>query len=301
MSRALRWAVVCAVASSAACRCSRSAADAGAVAPTVLLLDAGAAPRAPLVYDFVKPPRPFSSVSQTGRLVLRGLFQGDDVYTPALAVAWAPAGDAGWRLEHVELLSDEKVPEERRRVLAELNRKLEGREVEAAVGPHGELALRLPAAYDGAEERALGELRRLLALQLTAPLPLEPVGLGARWSRTVVLPLDAAPRAAVTFEYTLTDRTGTSIDLAVAARLSGEPQPAPLDPRVTVSQLEGQGRGRIVRLLDEVTPVVSELELEATMTLELPDAGSGYKLVVKTRDLMQAARLGPLDWEEPAP
>jgi hypothetical protein len=285
----------------AVCR-SGSSADSGA--EPVQLLDAGAAPRARLAYTFTRPPRPFTSVSQSGRMLLRGLFQGEDAYTPPLYVSWVPAGDAGWRIARVELLSDDKVPAPRRAALAGLARQLEGREVKATVDASGSLSLSMQAGYDAAEDRALFELRRLLALQLTAPLPQVPCGVGARWRRTVELPLEAAGAARITLDYTLVDSTPTSIDLEVAARIGGAVQPARLagggiERGISLSQLEGQGHGRIVRLLDEPTPVVSELELEAVMTLSGADTGAGYKLVVRSRDLMQADRLGPPQWDAP--
>ncbi len=94
---------------------------------------------------------------------------------------------------------------------------------------------------------------------------------------------------------TLTDLAeGGSVDLAVATAFSADPQPAPPTPglsaSVVIDQVEGRLAGRIVRLTDEATPVYSDLDLEAVMSLTEvgavgpltdDDRSHGYKLVLR--------------------
>jgi hypothetical protein len=61
-------------------------------------------------------------------------------------------------------------------------------------------------------------------------------------------------------------------------------------------------------LTGEATPVYSDLELEASMSLAVTGEAEptpteeqrlgGYKLVVRAREAMQADALGPLEWDE---
>jgi hypothetical protein len=290
----------------------------------VELIGAGDEPRKILEYRFEAPPRPFTLLTQQGIGKVRGVLQAEEEYGPPLALHLVPESNAVrfgvarvvWRIDAARASDDEKVTAHTRQATDEAGRRLVGRRITVCVGPHGETVVDVPVPTDLLEARLLGEVERVLALELAPPLPRVPVGRGASWKARALRPLALAAQVEYASLLTLSDFDDDGFDLAVATTLSAAPQPAPPTPGVAVpvviDEVEGSLGGRIVRLTREATPVYSDLDLEAIMSLtEVAATGSepteaerkrGYKLVVRSREAMQADTLGPLsplNWDEP--
>ena len=291
----------------------------------VEVLEPGAAPLAPLRYRHGQAPRAFRLVAQSGIYVMRGVMQGEDSYLPAFVTSWENAGEAPssgqdtcarWRLASAEVLPEKdkkKVPT----TVVDATRKvvsaLVGREVTTCVGNRGGLRLTVAEPADASERQLLDIVAQAFELEFTVPLPREPVGVGARWRVRRPLPL-AVDEATYQLNYELKNVAEKGFETAVTMTFSGEPHRVKLkDPSVVVptpvvvDQVEGEGRGELYSMLDEMTPMRVDLSFEAVMSLTPStsdgepteeDRRHGYRLVYRTREMMQAAQLGPLAWSE---
>lgn len=264
-------------------------------APAVTVLDAGAEPRAALRYQHTTPPRPFTSVTQEALITFRGVLQGEESQTPPMVLHWEPvANERSWgaSITHWRLTSAEGAQE------------LVGAVWIVSVGANGQLKIEPPSDVASSVAKVTERLRRVLAWSLAVPLPDEPVGKGARWTATWRAPVGVGTEVEHLATYTLNDANHTGVDLEVACRLSGQPQrPA---ERVVVDEIEGDYAGRVVLLLEEATPVQTELAFRAGMsTIEVAGSSGaptdeerrhGNKIIWRGRLLLQADAVGPLLW-----
>jgi hypothetical protein len=287
----------------------------------VELLSPGTAPLAPLRYRHHDVARTFHLVVQSGIYVMRGVLQGQDSYLPAIAATWDDVGQpesvpdacVRWRLSSAEVAQDKKVPATVVDATKKVVAGLVGREATTCVGDRGGLRLTMPEPGDAAERQVLDIFAQAFDLEFTVPLPREPVGVGAKWRVRRPLPLALAD-ATYQLDYELMNVADRGFETAMAMTFSAEPQRVkPKDPTVTlptpvvVDRIEGQGRGELFCMLDEMTPMQADLSFEAVMTLT-PSAHEGaptederthaYRLAYRTRQMMKAAQLGPLAWED---
>jgi len=283
----------------------------------------GDEPRRILAYRLAAPPRPFTLLTQAGMARVRGVLQAEEEYGPPLAVHFEPETSAfrfgvsriTWRIAAASTADDPKVAAHTKLATERAAQRLVGSRFTVFVGPHGESAVETPTATDLLEQRLLDEIERVFAVELAPPLPREPVGRGAHWTAHRVRALGLAMQVDYAIELTLDDLDTDGFDLGVMTTFAADPQPPPptpgLEANVVVDQVEGTLAGRVVRLTGEATPVYSDLDLEAVMSLtEMPiepgdeereptdeERRRGYRLVVRSREVMQADALGPLDWE----
>jgi hypothetical protein len=281
---------------------------------TVALLDPGAGPRRLLRYAWSAPPRPFTLLVQRGMARIRGVLQVQEDYGPPTAFHLVPeesvvrlgVARVTWKLGAASTTSDEKVTPEALRATDAAAQRLVGRQLVTYLGPVGQTEVDVTYPSDVLDRRLLEEVVRVLELELAPRLPDAPVGPGARWQTTHSRKLALAESVQCTSVFRLTDVEPDSIDLDVTLSVSAEPQhPAPVagvtDP-VLIDRVEGTLEGRIVRLLGEPTPVLSDLSLEAGMSLTQIEANqreptdeqrrTGYRLVVTSRESMKADALG---------
>jgi hypothetical protein len=310
----------------AAAAAARPSAEADAEdAIAVELLQPGAAPLTPLRYQQALPPRTFRLVVQSGIYVMRGILQGEDSYLPTVVTSWDNIGEppsagqepcARWRLASAEVLPEKdkkKVPatvvDATRRVVS----ALVGREVTTCVGNRGGLRLTMPEPADASQRQLLDIFAQAFELEFTVPLPREPVGVGAKWRVRRPLPLAVAD-ATYQLDYELKNVAAKGIETAVTIAFSGEPRRVkPTDPSVAlrtpvvVDQIEGEGHGELYSMLGEMTPMRMDLSFEAVLSLTPSTSDGapteeerrhGYRLVYRTREMMQAAQLGRLTWSE---
>jgi hypothetical protein len=282
------------------------------------LLQPGAAPLAPLRYTHRDAPRTFRLVVQSGIYVMRGVMQGEDSYLPAILTSWEKASGAaptedgcvGWRLATADVLPDKKVKAPVVDATKKVVAGLVNREVTTCVGSRGQLRLAMPEAGDAAQRQVIDILAQAFQLDFTVPLPREPVGVGAKWRVRRALPL-AVTDATYQLDYELKNVAPKGFETSVTITLSGDPRRvSPQDesvapPPVVADQIEGEGHGELFSMLDEMTPMQADLSFESVMTLT-PSESKGapteeerqhaYRLVYRTRELMRAAQLGPMQW-----
>ncbi|HSI02890.1 MAG TPA: hypothetical protein VLC93_00355 [Myxococcota bacterium] len=263
--------------------------------PTVTVLDAGAEPRAALRYQHTTPPRPFTSVTQEALITFRGVLQGEESRTPPILLHWEPAAsERSWGVSTTHW----------RLAAAEGAQELVGAVWIVRVGKNGQLRIEPPGDMAPSAAKLAERLRRVLAWTLAVPLPDESVGKGARWTATWRAPVGVGTDVEHVATYALNDSNRAGVDLDVTCRLSGQPQrPA---EHVVVDEIEGDYAGRIVLLLEEATPVQTELAFRSGMaTVEAAsDSGPptdeerrrGNKIVWRGRLLLQADAIGPLHW-----
>jgi len=286
-------------------------------AAVVELLAPGAAPLAPLRYRHHDAARTFRLVVQSGIYVMRGVMQGQDSYLPTIATSWDNTGEAvsgpgtcvRWRLASAEVQQDKKVPATVIDGTKKAVAGLVGREATTCVGDRGGLRLTMPEPGDAAQRQVLDILAQAFELEFTVPVPLEPVGVGAKWRVRRTLPLAVAD-ATYQLDYELKNVAEKGFETAMTMTFSGGSQPAKhasvaLPTPVVVDQIEGQGRGELYSMLDELTPMQTDLSFEAVMTLtpsahdDAPtdeERNHAYRMAYRTRQMMSAAQLGPLTW-----
>ena len=276
-------------------------------APSPELLDPGAEPRQLLRYDWASAPRPFSLLVQRGMGRVRGVLQVVEDYAPPTAFRLAPdeslvrfgVARVTWRIQDASIGDDARASESASRATEAAARALVGHRVVTFLGPSGQLVVETSPVPGMLETRLLDDLVRILELELSPPLPRAPVGVGARWAVTRSRPFALATRAEHRSVFVLRDLEPGAIDLDAEITVSAPAQAASgTDAPVVVDRVEGILRGRIVRMLGEPTPVLTDLSLEGAMSLTEVEPGQteptdgqrgrGYRVVVTSRESMKA-------------
>ncbi len=124
-------------------------------------------------------------------------------------------------------------------------------------------------ALDPALASSFSDFERL-GTELSAPLPREPVGIGARWQVLLRVPSQGLVMDQ-TVEYTLLERTDDGIVLAVDTDQTADPGPftppsLPAGTTADLIALDGSGSGTMRLPLDGLVPT-SEMSLELEMLL----------------------------------
>jgi hypothetical protein len=246
------------------------AASASAALPVVRLVHAGEEPRSPLRYRYV----PGTSATMTMDMDTTIAMGGDDPVMPSYA---APT----MRVV-VETTAGERTPAGTTR--------LEYRYLDAGVVQPGDgfadafldgwldqyVGITMWSLVDdrgqahGGGIEGVGQLDPLLASafedietslrEASAPFPVEPVGVGARWAVEQSFAsqgLDVTQR----ISYTLLDRGSDWVELGLESTLSAEPGPSELieypGTDAWVSELSGTGSGTMRMSLDGLTTTMS--------------------------------------------
>lgn len=112
-------------------------------------------------------------------------------------------------------------------------------------------------------------------LQMVAPLPEEPVGVGAEWKTENTIQSWMGLRMRQRTHYRLASRDGTRVVLEIRLEQSGIPGPLDLEQPGTQAELislTGQAQGATTLRLDRLSPEQSHMELtmaqDATITAE---------------------------------
>ena len=212
----------------------------------VKLLDAGAEPRDRLRYHLPKG-RPERLVIQLGLSSLlaspeASLKLDDVVLELALNIgATYEVSEDLWacpiRFEVLGLLTPETITDEQRTMLIEQIAPLSlvnGVFEIDAQGLMHDAVLTVPPEVPPRLLTVIGNVRTSL---VTAPFPLEPVGVGARWQ--VQHAFDIGPmEVRQTVTYSLLERTGSTLRIGLTVRQSAHPQELFLDAEGTKLSLE---------------------------------------------------------------
>ncbi|RME26811.1 MAG: hypothetical protein D6798_05905 [Deltaproteobacteria bacterium] len=158
---------------------------------------------------------------------------------------------------------------------------LEGTSGEVTVSPTGVSrdATLTPSA--GADPQMVADMRKSMA-NASAPLPEEPVGVGARWTLTSDMNEGGLQFQQVA-SYELVELTDTTITLRVDVQQSAEPQafaPDGLPPGATavLSHMGSKGSGSTVLRFDRVMPTRSDMQMHTDMTVNLQAQGQSMDM-----------------------
>lgn len=151
-----------------------------------------------------------------------------------------------------------------------------------------ELPKTLTAAAQNQLDRTMEQLTNSLK-QLSAPLPAEPVGLGAKWK---VPPQKLSMNGMVVIQtatYELLELQGNTMKLAVTVEQTADPQPLnspglPPGASMQLKSLSSNGGGTITMHLDRLFPSQANIAVNAEAKMQVKDAKlpQGADLLMKS-------------------
>jgi hypothetical protein len=257
---------------------SPAAADDASPAPAgaAVLLDAGAEPRAELRYAW-QPDTAFQltqDVNQSFELNADGQPSSFDMPTLRFVVEVTTSearAEGAIRLDFRYLAAGLAAPDEPEveAAMAEAFEPVLSLSGWAIVDDRGQV---LDGGIEGAEvldpslASTVSDFERL-GSELANPLPVEPVGVGARWRVTQSIPASGL-LLEQTVDYTLTDRTDDRVTLAMESTQDAERGPVEGlgIPSAVLVNLEGSGSGTLSFAPDLPVPT-SSLEMDLQMSL----------------------------------
>jgi hypothetical protein len=160
-----------------------------------------------------------------------------------------------------------------------------------------ELGQTLEGGIDGLAEldpmlqEAMADYERTFQ-ETSAPLPVEPVGIGARW-RTEQRYESGGLTISATFDYSLLDRTDDMVVLAVESTQSADPGPAdlpgyPEGSDIWLVEQTGSGSGTMRLALDGLT-MTTEMDLASRQVIEVDGAvtttDTSIRIIVRSGSL----------------
>lgn len=290
MSRKLLTAL--AAASSLFCGMAQAAA-------TVTLLEAGATPREPLRYSFKSGASERATVDLTIQIAMSmGGQQMPMGNTPpvrmVMAMKTTDVGSDGSARMEFEVVSAEAVGaapgDPNAAAIAQGLAGVKGTGGSYRISPQGIISgAQMKSAPGGAPMAALGDMEQTME-QMTALLPAEPVGIGARWH--VVQQADTGMmKVSQTAEYTLRSRKGNSVELGVKmidAKIDSGGMPA----GTTVNGVAITGGGTITMDLARLVPT-GTMDTDTKLTLSAGaggGAGQSMDMNLKMRQVIGPAK-----------
>jgi hypothetical protein len=269
------------------------------------LLDAGAQPRAPLRYKFHvgQQERMLMDMQMDMTTNLPGQ-KNVTVAMPTMQFAaklesksLTPEGDLvfGFVNDKVDLLDDRPMrPEIRDKVRAEIQKilGLKGEGVVTTRGLTKRADYEVPPGASPQVAQTLENMRQSLR-QLATPLPLEPVGVGAKWKTTSTIRSKMFNFVQVaTFSLASVKDGRATLQVQIeqkapvqAVKMDGVPP----DVKTTLDSYQGRGSGRPTVDFDRLIPTKAESEVEIHVHFKLEqgaesaDVGNDLKLRLKVR------------------
>lgn len=226
---------------------------------------------------FPIPPQKLPTQELTFRYEVKDVAPGGDI-TYAFKILKARIKDA-----------DDVVPmiaESLRSTLALLE-GLEGTSVVTSRGLPKSTELKLPEKASREARETFANMRQSFQ-NFAAPLPEEPVGVGARWTAVTEVDVAGAMRVTQTMEYELAAFEKESVRLKVMAeQKAGEQEPGTMQAAEAAKPrllgLKATGRGETSTDLREVAPGRSEMEMVSETRMSLVLQGERRTLLTRGR------------------
>ena len=117
---------------------------------------------------------------------------------------------------------------------------------------------------------------RSMIESLSQPLPMEPVGIGARWEVVQEMQAPNAPRIRNTLVYELVRRDGDAIELSVSGTQTGEQQEFDVGvpgAKAVLKNADGTVRGSAYIRLNRLLPTSATNEGRVTFVMEITENG----------------------------
>jgi hypothetical protein len=269
------------------------AAVALAAQPAVTLLDAGAAPRQELRYRLEAGRTEYGALSTS--MQMRG------TNMPAVS---GPPMTMRMMMRTTDVSADGVARYEFEVTAVETGNGGASPVLDPAIGGWARIDARglflegdfaLDALADGAEaEQLLGELNQSIQ-EMSAPFPVEAVGVGARWQ--VTSRIDAGGfRAEQTAEYTLLSRNGDRVELEVTVTQSADSQPVsmpgmPPEIQARLESLEAAGSGTMNVNLTRLVPT-STVDVGVSLSMAIDVQGQTQRMDM---DMQSRTSISPVD------
>jgi len=263
---------------------------------TVTLLDPGAEPRTALRYKFQANRSDEMAMEMKMAMAMEmGGQKMPETQMPTMLMTMtidagevSPEGDLRYdfELSEVEVVSK---PGENPMMVSAMKQQvnsMKGMTGAATVTSRGfsrDAEIKLPAGVDAQSKQVMDNMRQSIN-QMSAPLPEEPVGKGARWQ--VTMPMDTpAMKFTQIATYTLTEIDGDKVKCDVAITQSAPPQDVnapglPPGMKVSLKSLDTSGTGTIEMQMTDLVPtsnvkvttinvvVANEQEIKTTTRVE---------------------------------
>ncbi len=267
------------------------AAGPAAAEPTLALVDAGAQPRQAL--RFHPAPGSTEQVRMTMEMATEMAMGG--MAMPAMKI---PAmildldvevleieadGDIRYRftIADTSVGSGDDIGADVAAAMSAAMQPLEGTSGEVTVSPTGvgRDATLTPSA--GADPQMVADMRKSMA-NASAPLPEEPVGVGARWTLTTDMNEGGLQLQQVA-TYELVELTDTAITLRIDLNQSADAQafaPDGMPPGATANlkSMASKGTGTSVLQFDRVMPASADMSLHTDMAVDLQAEGQSMEM-----------------------
>ena len=261
--------------------------DIGETAEIVVkLLDSGAQPRKALRYKF-QAGRSETMVMETSTSMAMEMGEQKQPETkmPPTQMTMtieskevSPQGDMRYefKMEKADVLADPNANPMMVNAMKQSMNSLVGMSGWATVTPRGfttDAEIKMPDGIDPQMGQAMGNMRQSMK-QMSAPLPAEPVGKGARWQ--VTMPFETiGMKITQIATYELLEVRGDKVKFDVAIEQSAEPQEInmPGTPPGTIMSLESlttSGKGTVELQMTDLVPT-SNVNMTTTYTVSAND------------------------------
>jgi hypothetical protein len=263
----------------------------------VVLLEAGRKPRRVLRY---KLPRSYRD--KLGMTIRVGMEMGSgaeavkiDLPVIRLAMDVAAAGERAadsvfrFELTDADALPGDKMFASTHDQLVAQMKKAVGAAGTLVVDPRGvsrEVDLDLPPEMDPQMSESMRWSRQAME-QMSAPLPAEPIGIGARWQVDQLVQLNGlAVMQRTEFQLTALKRTRLSLETTISQR--ADPQVValpgvPADFKAELLSHTGKGAGRIDLDLGRLVPGKSTVRLETETSMRITGQGQVQPMQTRAR------------------
>ena len=245
----------------------------------VKLLDAGAQPRKALRYKFqAGRSETMVMVMKTSMAMEMGDQKQPETKIPTTQMAMtieskevSPGGDMRYefKMDKVDVLADPGANPMMVNAIKQSLNSLVGMSGWATVTPRGfttDAEIKMPDGIDPLTEQAMDNTKQSMK-QMSAPLPAEPVGKGARWR--VIMPLETnGMKIMQTAAYELLEVQGDKVKFDVEITQSAESQEmnmpgTPPGTKMSLESLTTSGKGTVELQMTDLVPT-SDLNMTTT-------------------------------------
>lgn len=270
----------------AATTASRAASELPLGQATVSLLDAGKEPRRPLRYAFTMKPEKLLLDMKMQMKISIGTQTAPEVGLPTVRTALdvtpirlSNDGDLSYdgQISREEVVPDGDMPEADRAALENQLASIVGMKIHSTVTARGVVTDATMDVPDGTppQLRCMLESMRDSLRGLSSPLPIEPVGVGAKWRVDVAIKTGFRLEQSSVFTLRAIDQVSADFDLKLQETAKPQPVIAQVptsDTHITLESFTGSGTGTMKTYFDRVAPV-SNVSSDTSMHLVIEQAG----------------------------
>lgn len=157
-------------------------------------------------------------------------------------------------------------------------------------GNHKKAEFTLPEGADNNFKQIVQQMSKSLG-QLSAPLPAEAVGKGAKWSISSPSNVSGINLNQIA-TYELISLQDGVVTLSITMKQEAKPQKLtlpqlPAGANIALKSFASQGQGEVIMRLDQLMPVRSAVSMNSNSEMSVKIAGTSEELTIKTKMLME--------------